>query len=153
MTDQTPTALVAPERSAALKPNTVWIWIFVLLPLVQFAEVPLFVANLFQRAASAGLSNPSAAARIYASASSNLVFDGIGFVLFGILVLLAGLDFRALRAGGVVRPFHWAWAFLGSIVYIIGRTVVVRRRTGSGVAPLWVYIGLIVGYLVASFVI
>jgi hypothetical protein len=31
----------------------------------------------------------------------------------------------------VPRPFHWAFAFISSYVYPIGRSVVVKRRTGS----------------------
>ncbi|WP_158000065.1 hypothetical protein [Salinibacterium sp. PAMC 21357] len=29
---------------------------------------------------------------------------------------------------------------IGNIVYVIGRSVVVRSRTGQGLAPLWVWI-------------
>ena len=47
---------------------------------------------------------------------------------------------RELKKRGVQQPFHWAFAFLTSIVYVIGRSVVVKRRTGGGLAPLWVYI-------------
>jgi hypothetical protein len=44
----------------------------------------------------------------------------------------------------VPRPFHWAFAFLSSAVYPIGRSVVVKRRTGQGISPMWVSIALIV---------
>ena len=73
-----------------------------------------------------------------------------GYALF---VVGAALDYRALRARGVPRPFHWAWTFLSVIVYAIGRTVVVRRRTGAGMAPLWVFIVLYVVVFVLGVVV
>jgi hypothetical protein len=50
------------------------------------------------------------------------------------------LDWRRLRNAGVVRPFHWAWIFLGPTVYVIGRTVVLRKVTRNRVlAPMIVF--------------
>jgi cytochrome bd-type quinol oxidase subunit 2 len=69
---------------------------------------------------------------------------GVGIVIYGLFVVAAALDYRALSARGVPRPFHWAWTFLSALVYIIGRTVVARRRTGTGLAPLWVTIATLV---------
>jgi hypothetical protein len=68
----------------------------------------------------------------------------LGFVLYLVTVLLAWLDTRRLAAAGIVRPFHWAWAFLSSPVYVIGRSIVVRRRSGHGLWPIWVLIGFYV---------
>ena len=57
---------------------------------------------------------------------------------------------RRLRATGFERPFPWPWAFfslisgVGVLVYVIGRTVLVRRRSGHGVAPLVVAIAIVV---------
>ena len=56
----------------------------------------------------------------------------------------AYLDWRELGRRGVPKPFHFAWVFLSSGVYPIGRSVVVRRRTGKGIAPMWVAIGTLV---------
>ena len=57
-------------------------------------------------------------------------------------VVLAYLDWRRLRRLGVVRPFHWAWAFL-STIYVIGRTVVARKVVPlTSVAPIWIFIAL-----------
>jgi predicted membrane channel-forming protein YqfA (hemolysin III family) len=66
-------------------------------------------------------------------------------------VLLAALDYRWLARRGVVRPFTWAWSFLGGVPYVIGRAVILHK-----VAPrrgLW-HIAVIVAawglYLVAG---
>ncbi|NIJ04501.1 hypothetical protein [Frigoribacterium faeni] len=58
------------------------------------------------------------------------------------LVVLSWLDRRTLRQRGVERPFHWAWSILGVLIYLIGRSVVVRRRVGGSAAPLWLFLGL-----------
>src|SRR5206468_9638315 len=60
------------------------------------------------------------------------------------LVVLAFLDRRILLRRGIVRPFHWVWSVL-PLVYLIGRSVVLRRRVGRGSAPLWVSLLLSVG--------
>ena len=58
------------------------------------------------------------------------------------LVVLSWLDRRTLRARGVERPFHWAWSILSVLIYLIGRSVVLRRRVGGSAAPLWLFLGL-----------
>lgn len=80
----------------------------------------------------------------------------VSFIGYFGTVLLAFLDSKELARRGVERPFHWAWNFIpsyGSMVYIIGRTVVVKRRTGGGLAPLWAYIIIFVLGVVASLVV
>ena len=72
------------------------------------------------------------------------------WLFVGAAILFSWLDWRELRRRGVPLPFHWAWALLalasgGLAVYIIGRTVVLRRRTvAGGWPPLWVWIGTVV---------
>jgi len=58
------------------------------------------------------------------------------------LVVLSWLDRRTLRARGVERPFHWGWSILSVLIYLIGRSVVLRRRVGGSAAPLWLFLGL-----------
>jgi hypothetical protein len=54
----------------------------------------------------------------------------------------------------VPKPFHFAWVFLSSGVYPIGRSVVVRRRTGAGIAPMWVTIGvLVLGFALGMYIV
>jgi hypothetical protein len=80
----------------------------------------------------------------------------IGFLAYAGTVLLAFFDGKALQARGVQRPFHWALAFIpsyGSMVYVIGRSVVARRRTGSGLAPMWMYLVAFVLGIVLSIVV
>jgi hypothetical protein len=138
--------LRAPEGT---RPGTVWIWIFALLPFVQLAEIP-FLANLYSKIFSASLDDPTALNSVeFAPDSGYLAIQAIGLLLYGIYVVLAVLDRRTLINRGVPSPFHWGWAFLSALVYMIGRTVVVRRRTGSGVAPLWVNILALVITIIA----
>jgi hypothetical protein len=145
-----PAMLTAPAGTSA---NTLWIWIIALLPLAQLAELP-FLTHLYSVIFSAGFTNPSAINTIeFAPDSGYFALQGIGLLLYGVYVVLAVLDYRALKARGVPRPFHWAWTFLSALVYIIGRTVVVRRRTGKGMAPMWVNIVVIVGTIIAVFAV
>ena len=139
--------LAAPAGTSS---NTVWIWIFALLPLAQLAEIP-FLATLYARIFSVDLRSSAAiSAAEYAPGSGYWTIQGIGVLLYAVYVVLGLLDYRSLRSRGVPRPFHWAWSFLSAIVYMIGRTVVVRRRTGSGLAPLWVNIASLLVAIISS---
>ncbi|MFC8038952.1 DUF2510 domain-containing protein [Paenarthrobacter sp. NPDC057355] len=67
-----------------------------------------------------------------------LIMGSLAFVYVASIVL-AFFDHRGLKSKGVVRPFHWAWAFMymGSVVYMIGRTVVVNKvAPGRGWWPM-----------------
>lgn len=151
MTDAPPpynpyAATAIPQAPAGTRTNTPWIWIVVLLPLVQL--VPLFFIDW---AGFIDTSLQGSAAR-YSSSSSlalmtspgYLALSLSGWVIYALLALFAYLDWKQLRVAGVPQPFHFAWVFLSSIVYVIGRSVVVRRRTGAGMAPMWVAIGTLV---------
>jgi hypothetical protein len=145
---------LAPEglgtAPAGTNPNTVWIWIFSLVPLLEFLVLPLIV-SYYRVIFSGNLSDTTfVLQREFGSSSGALAANGIGLLIDGVFVVFAALDYRALKARGVPRPFHWAWAFLSAVVYIIGRTVVVRRRTGGGLAPLWIFIAAFVAYFVVS---
>jgi hypothetical protein len=61
-----------------------------------------------------------------------------GLIAYVLCVWFAYLDWKKLAAEGVVRPFHWGWAFLAPAVYVIGRSVVVRKVARPlGLAPVW----------------
>jgi len=67
-----------------------------------------------------------------------LVAEVLSLLAVAAVVVLAYRDRRQLTQLGLVRPFHWAWAFLGGIVYVIGRTVVVRKAAPlASRAPMW----------------
>jgi hypothetical protein len=66
-----------------------------------------------------------------------------GWLIYGVSALLSYLDWQKLQRDGVVRPFHWAWAFLGAGVYVVGRSVIVHKVARQrGLAPVWALIGL-----------
>jgi hypothetical protein len=135
----------------------VWIWLLVALPLVGVLSLFLFDWGSFVREsvyndlAADGLAAPSTAGAVLTAVSSIL-----SLVLSAATVVFALLDWRQLRARGIERPFHWAWSFfvlvIGSgLVYVIGRSVIVRRQTGKGLAPLWAAIGVtVLTWIIAS---
>ena len=67
-----------------------------------------------------------------------------GWIVYGLSVWFAALDSAKLAKLGYQRRFHWAWAFLSSLVYVIGRSVVVRRQAGRGYLPMAAAIALTV---------
>jgi hypothetical protein len=140
--------LRAPEGT---KTGTVWIWIFALVPLLQLAEIPFLLTFYTKVLGAFSLSDPTAVEHAeFAPDSGIWGLWGVALVGYAICVVFALLDYRALGKRGVPRPFHWAWTFLSSLVYMIGRTVVVRRRTGTGLAPLWVNIAALVAVFVVT---
>jgi len=148
----TPAApLRAPEGT---KPNTLWIWLYdamLVLPIIAFAAWD--ISGWLLTSMTSTMQNPSdpyAALALYTD-PGYLSIIAASFLYWAGTVVFALLDFRALKAAGVPNPFHWAWTFLNPIIYIIGRTVIVRRRTGGGLGPLWLFIGLYVLYIIIAF--
>ncbi|MBF4635349.1 DUF2510 domain-containing protein [Agreia pratensis] len=120
---------------------TAFIWLITLLPLLSIIGVALWDTDAYMRASLNSASDPFA----QYTDPGYLLIQGLGFVIYGVSVLLAYFDWKTLKARGFDRPFHWAWTFIGGTVYIIGRTVVVRRRAGGGaMAPIWITIGVVV---------
>ena len=99
-----------------------FIWAIALLPVLSFLALT-----------SAGTTSP-------------LLGWGISI---GTLVL-AFLDRRQLERDGLERPFHWAWAFLSPGVYVVGRSIIVRRRTGGSLAPMWVWAAIMFVYVLTA---
>lgn len=124
--------------------DTVWVWIVALVYFVGVVPLFFFDMNGYMRAIlEAELSGSSSA------------FGGVmaGYVVFfllssllswglwGFTVFAAYRDYKHLTAIGVVRPFHWAFAFIPyTIVYLIGRLVVLRKVTRTAGWPLWAHI-------------
>lgn len=57
-------------------------------------------------------------------------------------LVLAILDRRALKHGGMERPAHWLWAVLGAPVYLLARLVATVREAGTGFGPVLTYLVL-----------
>ncbi len=121
--------------------NTVWIWLVVFVPyLSSFGLVTIDWSRMFDLSAAT-----SEMAMLNLMVSPGYLISVVGgMIAYGLSVWFAYLDYRELERREVPRPFHWAWAFLSYSVYPIGRSVVVRRRTGRGISPMWVSISLIV---------
>lgn len=133
-----------PVRAPGVASGTPWIWLIVLMPLIPM--LLLFTWDLD------GMMRASISAEYSGAVLNPFAIYPVGYwitiaasFLIGVLtIVFAFLDSRALTARGIASPFHWAFAFLGATVYVIGRGVVVKRRTGGGLAPLWAYIGVVV---------
>lgn len=136
---------VQPALPADTKFNTPFIWIFAALPIVSAISLGLYD---FGGAMQAQMDDPSNPFAVYTP--GYFAVTGLGWLTYAAAVFLAFLDHRNLKRVGVVKPFHWAWTFLSGLVYIIGRTVVLRRRVRAGVGPLWVYIGATVISMIVS---
>lgn len=133
----------APAPGAA-RAGTVWIW-----AAIAASVLPLYTGAFLDGEAVARLFGEASAALtpagwIVAGLSLLVVVD---LVLVALAVLFARLDQRALRRRGIPSPFGWGWAALAFVatlgVYVAGRTFVVHRETGRGLAPFW-------GWLVAT---
>lgn len=150
-----PSAVVRPlRRSPGVDTNTVWIWLIVLMPLISMAML-LFVPWREAFDYSGVVDDPArmleASLRIYTT-PMYWVSVSTGLIIYGLAAWFAFLDHRTLTARGIDQPFPWAWQFL-SPVYVIGRSIVVHRRTGGGIAPLWVLGAMIVASLTLSVVV
>jgi len=144
-------AAAALKAPAGTKTGTVWVWLIVLLPLTSIGSLFLIDIAGYMQSVLANPTSMSGMLSLYTSPGYILTLV-LSFLLYGLTVLFAALDVRVLSQRGVQRPFHWAFAFLGGIVYVIGRSVVVKRRTGEGLAPLWGAIAVYVVSFIASIV-
>ena len=140
-------ALTAPEGTPVYNTFT-----YILIALVFVAFLPLFLIdwNGYIEAVVNSMDDP------YAASSAQFAIFTPGYFIALVLgwaitagkIVVAYFDHRELTRAGVPRPFHWAFAFLGDYVYLIGRGVVTRRRTRRGFGTVWVA----VGYIVLTFV-
>lgn len=121
--------------------GTLWIWLLALgvsaIVLVQQIGITASFPSL--------MANPQNPYAVYTSPGYLLPML-LGVLLYGAQVVLAWRDRVELLRRGVDTPFPWPWVFLASAVYVIGRTVVLRRRGAQdAMAPLF---GWIVGVVV-----
>ncbi|PZQ89524.1 MAG: hypothetical protein DI534_06850 [Leifsonia xyli] len=158
-------AIGAPPERTALPAGTRidsgWVWVVSLLNVV--ISLPWFffdIGGYMRSYLEAMLSgNAGVITNTFAGYFGVIaIFGLLGWAAFGFLVFSAFRDYKHLLAIGVVRPFHWAFAFIPyPIVYLIGRQVVLRKVSRTVGWPLWahivaytlLYIGLSVWILVA----
>jgi hypothetical protein len=135
-------------------PNTPWIWLILLVPVVQTLPVFFLDWTAFVEAALVDPTGMSTAG-LFAS-PAYLTVVALGWIGTGLMIWFAYLDWRELQRRGVPQPFHWAWIFLTFVisfaVYTIGRAVVAHRRTGTGLSVMWATIGLLVGGFIVAMV-
>ncbi|MFC4245273.1 DUF2510 domain-containing protein [Gryllotalpicola reticulitermitis] len=140
-----------------------FVWIIALLPLlsgilVWFVHIDLAPLTAYvrevQSAQALGLPAPQPHFNTYTLFGPGYTVTSLlGLLSYVAAIVLAYFDQRRLERVGVVRPFQWAWAFLTPIVYVIGRSVIVRRVAAPrGLTPLWVMIGSYVVALISSMV-
>lgn len=126
----------APEGT---DPFTTWIWLIVFVPVLPLLGLlAVDWGGIIDPNDRTGLS----ALRWIVSPGYLLAVVG-GWVVYALSVFFSYRDWQELTDRQVPRPFHWAWAFLSSAVYAIGRSVVARRRTGRGISPMWWQLGML----------
>lgn len=151
-------------RVAADAPIYGWlIWVIVLLPLlsaitiwfvhVDFAPLVTFTQEV-QEAQQLGAPTPQPDFNVVTLFGVGYLVNGLlGFAAYVASVVLAYFDHQRLVRIGVIRPFFWAWAFLAPAVYVIGRSVIVRRVAAPrGLTPIWVLIGAFVVTMTSAMV-
>lgn len=146
-------AAPSPKAPPGTDWNTPWIWLIVLLPLVPNV---LLLFEPWGSMFDIDIRDPrSAVSSTFAPFSSPVYWAQIAltYAIYGVSVFFAYRDVAELTARGVPRPFHWAFSFLGGVVYAIGRSAVVYRRTGNGLQPLWAQVAVVVVSIIISIVI
>ena len=119
------------DRPLASRAYTPFIWAIVAAPLLSALAVAAFDMRAYLEATILG--SPGVFSVGY------LVLVAVSWIITIAIIVLSYFDYRRLRGTGFDRPFHWAWSFLGSGVYVIGRSVVVRARAGRGLLPIWIW--------------
>lgn len=159
-----PTAVTYPPVPEGTPVYTRWIWWIVVLPVIVFVptvgyliDLQVRMIDLIRWMVSAvgpdGSMDPSLLSEVV-SREMAMIFTpwyfamlAVGLAAIVLTVVFSYFDHRDLLRLGYARPFHWAWSFFAlagyGIVYVIGRSVVVRRRSGRGLAPMWVSIAVI----------
>lgn len=153
------TAQLAPASARFLAQNRVlisaqtpvynpFIWAVVLLPLVSTLLLLTWIPEFRIIPTRQGVTTVDPTSLF---TPGYFVLQISGFLIWGLSVLFAYFDYQRLARSGVVRPFHWAWSFLSGTVYIIGRTVIVRKvAPGRGMWPIWGLIGTVVVSLIMA---
>lgn len=131
-------AVLQPAVSSSTALNPWPVWGMALMPFASLLQLVLIdwptVLTAIARAAAAD-------APLTEPPPGMLLVEVIGVVALGLTIAFAVIDWWMLRQRGIVRPFLWAWVFLSPLVYLIGRAVVLNRRTRrSARGPVWTYV-------------
>jgi len=149
------------RAAAGVSANTPHIWIIVGLLVLQMIsgiiytlsiDTSAYMDDAMNQTLNGGYTSPYA----QMLTPAYLMQFVLGFVFYAAWVLLAFFDYRELKQRGVPRPFHWAFAFIPWVepfVYLIGRSIVARIRTGSGLVPMFVGIAIGIAALVIGMVL
>ena len=141
----------------AVDTNTVWVWLAIAVSVLPIGLLFLIDWDGYLAALSQTMSGYNdATADLLQWEVHVIAVSSLSWIAMAAFILFSWLDWRELRRRGVAAPFHWAWSFFalvngGLAVYMIGRAVVLKRRTVSGGwPPLWVWIGTtVLGFVVA----
>ncbi|MBM7829457.1 hypothetical protein JOE59_000162 [Agromyces cerinus] len=124
--------------------DTIWIWLIVVMPVLSVLSLFFWDFEAYlEQSMSPSTSTMLTALGPYTDPWYLAATFG-GWIIYGLSVWFAALDSAKLARLGYQRRFHWAWAFLSSLVYVIGRSVVVRRQAGRGYLPMAAAIALTV---------
>jgi len=124
--------------------NDTLLWAIVLLPVASLlAQIQFDMTGYMIRSVS---SDVPVVDPMY------VLIQLLSFAIFVTTVVLAFVDHRRLTRLGVARPFHWAWTFLSGGIYVIGRTIIVRRRVGGTLKPVAVWAALLAVTMIVGFV-
>lgn len=116
--------------------NDTLLWTMVLLPILSLIALSQFdLTSYLMRSMSTVMPTFDP---VY------LLIRLLGFAIYVASVVLAFFDWRRLSRLGITRPFHWAWTFLSTGVYVIGRCVIVRRRVGGKLTVVWAWVAIAV---------
>ncbi|MCD2499387.1 hypothetical protein [Microbacterium nymphoidis] len=147
--------------AATVAVNTPWAWVISALAFVQICAYFVVdwgaVLRLNLAIISFGVGRPvrsELSPYVTAVVPSIALAGGISLVCYAASIVCAYLDQRALTRLGVVKPFPWGWNFLlQPLLYLIGRTVVLRRQGRSSFGPLWLAIAGVIASWIASAIV
>ncbi len=142
-----------PALPAGTTVDTVWVWIVALVNSLSLVALFFFDMNAVMESAMDNTLAGRPADPFMGMGTYYLATYGLSAILYAATVFAAFRDYRHLASVGVVRPFHWAFAFIPyTLVYLIGRHVVLRKVTKTSGAPLWAHIGTLVLTFIISMV-
>ncbi len=147
-----PAAAAGPLERPALpegaRIDTAWVWVVAVVTWV--ASVPAFFFDF--SGYMHGIMTGQVSSALGSVIGYSVVTTVVGWGAYALSVVAAFRDYRHLQAIGVVRPFHWAFTFIGAIVYLIGRHVILRKVSRTAGWPLWVHVALYAVYTIAMLV-